>query len=214
MKTVYKILCPVFCVLLFPIFYFLPLIRLHISSSLSENLMSSIGLKDNISLKYIVSSLSSENEVKNSFIKTLISSIRDKDSTLGQMFTNTGWLYAAGICLIVTLVIALAAAIVSIATKKFILSSSLTLGAMVTLFASNKLFDAFAAPMLSGKISIGSLITSAAQSESADLLGGLLGSIAKLDILHLGLSYEAAMFSLGIALILGICVIFEKRFEK
>lgn len=214
MKTVYKIVSPVFCVLLFPIFYFLPLIRIHISSSLSETLMSNIGLKENMSLQYIISSLNDGSDVTNSFIKTLISSINDKESVLGKMFTNTGWLYAAIVCFIVSLVITLVVIGFSAFSKKYVLSTCLTGGAMVTLFAANKLFDAFAAPMLSGKISIGSLLSSASASESAGLLGGLLGNLAKLDILHLGISYQAAMFSLGIALILGICAIVEARTEK
>lgn len=213
MKTVYKIAGPIFCALVFPIFYFLPLIRIFISSTLSENLMSSIGLKENMSLKYIISSLSGD-EISNSFIKTLIKSIGDKESTLGKMFTNTGWLYAAIVFLILALLIALAVIFVTIFTKKTMLSLGLTAGSMVSLFTANKLFDAFAAPMLSGKISIGSLISSASTSESAGVLGGLLGSLAKLSILRLGISYQAAMFALGISLIIGICAVVEQRYEK
>lgn len=212
MKIVYKILGPIFCLLLFPIFYFLPLIRIFISSALSENLMSAIGLKENMSLSYILSSVG--NETGSNILKTLVNAINDKDSTLGQLFTNVKFLYAAGVFLIVTLVLALVVTCLILFTKKYFVTTGLTLGAMITLIVTNKLFDAFASPLLSGKIGLSSLISSAAQSESADLLGGLLGNIAQLKILEMGISYSAAMFALGIALILGICVIAETRLTK
>ena len=214
MKTVYKIICPIFCALLFPVFYFLPVIRIFISSSLSENLMKSIGLKEHLSIKYILSSVNGSNEATNSLLKNLISSLRDKDSAIGQMFTNAGWLYAAAICLLVTLLLALVIIAVAVFTKKYVLSSSLTLGAMVTLFAADKCFDGFASPLLSGKIGISNLISSAASSESGDLLGGLFGSIVKLKVLQLDTAYSAAMFIFGIVLILGICAIVETKYSK
>lgn len=212
MKTLYKILGSIFCLLLFPIFYFLPLIRVFISSSLSADLMSKIGLPENMSLKYLISVAG--NETGSSIVKTIFDAIRDKDSTIGQMFTNMNYLYAAGICLIIALVIALTAVGFIIFSKKYVLTTALTGGSMVFLMVTNKLFDAFAAPMLSGKIGISSLISSAAQTEGADLLGGLFGSLLKLKILEMGASYTAAMFALGIALILGICAIVETRYAK
>ena len=215
MKTMYKITTPILCIALFPVFYFLPLIRVFISSSLSDKLMSSIGLKQYMSINYIVSSLSgSENE--SSLIKTLISTLNDSESTLGQLFTNKGYLIASIVCLAVTLVLILVIAGFAIFSKKYILTTGLTAGALVTLFATNKLFDAFAAPMISGEIGISSLISSASSeaSSSTGLIGSLLGSLVSLDILKLSFAYSVAMFVLAIVLILGICAIVETRYVK
>ena len=213
MKTLYKILGPVFCILLFPIFYFLPIIRVVISSSLAKNLMGTLGLKENMSIKYFISALS--NDTGSSIIKTIVSSINDKDSLIGQTFTNIKFIYAAAVFLAVTIVLTLVVIGFIIFSKKYVLSTGLTAGAIVSLIITNKLFDAFAAPMLSGKIGISSLISSAAQStEGADLLGGLFGSLLKLNVLEMGASYTVAMFALGIVLILGICAIVETKLAK
>lgn len=214
MKTVYRIVCPIFCALVFPIFYFLPLIRIFISSSLSENIMATIGLKENMSLKYLISAFG-DNESQSGIFKAIIESIKDKDSTLGKMFTNTGYLKAAAVFLILALVIVLVTIIVTAATKKTGLSIGLTLGAMFSFIVANKLFNAFAEPMLSGKIGIGSLITSAAGSnESAGVLGGLLGSVFQLKVLELGWAYPVTLLVLGISVIIGICAVFEQKYAK
>lgn len=212
MKTMYKISASVLCIALFPVFYFLPILRVFISSSLSENLMSTIGLKQYMSISNIVSSLGGS-ETQNSIIKTLISTLNDSESTLGQLFTNKGYLIASLVCLAVTLVLLLVIAGFAIFSKKFILTTGLTAGAMITLFATNKLFDAFAAPMISGEIGIGSLISSTA-SDASGMLGSILGSLVSLDILELSFAYPVAMFVLGIVLILGICAIVETRYVK
>ena len=51
MKTLYRILSPILCIAAVPIALFVPLVRLVITSSLSANIMSTMGIKEYSSAK-------------------------------------------------------------------------------------------------------------------------------------------------------------------
>lgn len=210
MKTIYRILAPVFAVLLLASFFFVPILRVKISSSLAPNIMSTVGLKENIAVKDVVDM--SKNEKSSGILTALMDTLKDKDSIIGAKLTTINFLYAALVLLILALLVILAVAVLGALMKKHIVPTALTAGAMALLFAANKCFDAFAVPFLNGKIGLSSLINSSADGAAA--LGSLLGSLVKMEELHLGLVYSLAMFGLGIVLVLGVCAIAEQKLEK
>lgn len=210
MKIVYRVLAPVFALLLLVSFFFVPILKVKISSSLSQNLMSTVGLKENIAVKDIAEM--GKNEKTGNILTALMDTLKDKDSVLGAKLTTINFLYAALVLLVIALLLILALAVFAAIFKKQLIPTALTAGAMVVLFAANKCFDAFAVPFLTGKIGLSSLINSSAEGASA--LGSLLGSLVKMDALEMGLVYSLAMFGLGIILILGLCALVEQKVEK
>lgn len=213
MKTAYRVITCIFCVLVFPIAYFMPILHVYVGSALSEtSLLNNIGLKEYMSVNFLVNSSKNESDIMKQIIQSLLKSMGDKDSKLGSLVEGRGYVIAALVLFIIALVAVLVLLGFAAFSKKYIVCSGVTLFSIASLFAAEKCFDRFAAPFLSGKVSLGNLINS--DGDAASLLSGLLGSVAQVKIFELGIAASLIMFILCIVLILGICALVEKNYEK
>lgn len=212
MKTVYKILGTICYLAVFPVMYFLPLIRFHITSSFSESLMSSLNFKEYLSLSYIVKMLSNTTEQQDTLITLIMNVINNKESKISGMFTNKPWIIAALVFAALMLVLCLATAVITVVTKKVGLSVGLGAGSIVSALLMNFCFKRFAEPLLSGKISLANLISGT--DTSTTIVSSLLGGALRIDALQLAVAFSIAVMLLVIAIIIGVCALFEKNFEK
>ena len=205
MKTIHRILTPIFSILVFPAAIFLPMFRIMISSGLSAseegktNLLSTFGLGEFISLKdlYETYLASKDPETKN-ILTTLWQALSgEKKQEILDSITTLNWGAVFIGFLAATLVIALVLLIVSAATKKPGASFILSVIGAVCAFAMNASFDVFAVPFVSGKVNINTI----------------LGNIAKVDYMKLGTAYSAIILIFVCAAILSICAMMESKNE-
>ena len=208
MKTAYKIVMPILTLSIFPILFFLPLLHLNITSSLAGSLSGTLGIPEYSSIYHWIKAGSQMDETQKALWKNIFDAIKDKDGTLGSMFTNRHFVYMFLIFAALMLALALAAAVFAIATKKYGVTLCLSAGALVSAFAMNKSFDGFAKPFLSGKIGISSLL---GNSDSSGLLGNLLGSLAKVESLELAAAYSLAFFVLLLAAVFALIALIYFR---
>lgn len=222
MKTVYRIITPILSIAIFPVLYFLPLLRVMISSGLSAgetktNLLTTLtGLKDYISINDIVK-LTSGDENKMSIYKQLWSNLADdtKQKILGD-FSCGKFLIAAAVFLALFILLMLALMFISAISKNHLPSLCVSAGALISLFAANGCFKAFAKPFLSGAIGIGSIINGLAteSSSSMNTLSALLGNLAKVDMLQLSIAYSACILITVAVIIFTLSAMIEEKYSK
>ncbi len=213
MKTAYKIVMPILCVAVFPVLFFLPLLHLNITSSLAGSLSANLGIREYSSLYQLLQMGKGMDDTQTALWKSIGKAFFDKGGTLGSVFTNTGWLYAVAVFAGLMLLLTLLTAVLAIVTKRYVLVSCFAGGALVSAFAMNKCFDAFARPLLTGEIGISSLL-SGAGSDSSGLLSNLLGSLAKMESLELASAYGLAFFLLLCALVFSVVTAIMKHYNK
>ena len=211
MKLAYKIVMPILTLSIFPILFFLPLLHLNVTSSLAGSLSANLGIPEYSSLFHWVKTAGAMDEKQSLLWKSIFNAIKDKDGTIGSLFTNRHFVYMFLVFAALMLVLAIAAAVMAIATKRYGLTACFTAGSLIAAFAMNKSFDGFAKPFLSGKISISSLLSS---SDSSGVLGSLLGSLAKVESLELASAYSLAFFMLLLAVIFAVIVFIYQRYAK
>ena len=211
MKLAYKIVMPILTLSIFPILFFLPLLHLNVTSSLAGSLSANLGIPEYSSLFHWVKTAGEMDEKQSLLWKSIFNAIKDKDGTIGSLFTNRHFVYMFLVFAVLMLVLAIAAAVLAIVTKRYGLTACLTAGSLISAFAMNKSFDGFAKPFLSGKISISSLLSS---SDSSGILGSLLGSLAKVESLELAAAYSLAFFMLLLAVIFAVIVFIYQRYAK
>ena len=211
MKIAYKIVMPILTLAIFPVLVFLPLLHLNITSSLAGSLSQNLGIPEYSSLYRILRMATGMEDTQSALWKSIGQAFMDKDSTIGGMFTNTKWLYFFAVFAGLMLLLALAAAVLSIVTRKYLLVGGITLGSLVSAIAMNASFNAFAKPLLNGSISISSLLSS---SDSSGILGSLLGSLAKVESLELAAAYSCAVFLLFAAVVFTAVAVIVRRNEK
>ena len=214
MKTVHRILTPVLSVLIFPVAIFLPLIRMVISSGLASgenktNLLDNFGIGEFISLKDIYTLFIADSDsTSTSLIKSLWSALAEdkKQAILDSMALNWGIVFL--VLLAAVLLVALAAAIVSAATKKPGISILLSGFGVICTLLMNTAFDAFAKPFVIGAVNLNTLL-----GTSNQLLGALLGNVASVDYMKLGIAYSVILLIFVCCIILGICAYMEQKNE-
>ena len=211
MKTAYKIFMPLLTLAIFPILFFLPLLHLNITSSLAGSLSANLGIPEYSSIYHWIKAGGQMEGTQKALWKTIFEAIKDKDSTIGSMFTNRHFVYMFLIFAALMLVLAIATAVFAIATKKYGVTACLSAGTLISAFAMNKSFDAFAKPFLTGKISVSSLLGDA---DSSGILGNLLGSLAKVESLELASAYSLAFFMLLLAAIFAVIALIYFRNAK
>ena len=212
MKIAYKIIMPILTLAIFPVLIFLPILHLNITSSLAGSLSANLGIPEYTSAFQIIKMVTGMEDTQSTLWQSIGKALMDKDGTLGSMFTSTGWLYAFAVFAALMLLLALAAAVLSIVTRRYGLTTCITAGSLVSAFAMNKCFDAFAKPFLNGQISLSSLLSSG--GDTSGILGSLLGSLAKVESLELAAAYSFAFFLLLCAVIFSAIVFIMKRNEK
>ena len=211
MKLAYKIVMPILMLSIFPILFFLPLLHLNITSSLAGSLSGNLGIPEYSSIFHWVKAGGQLDDTQRTLWKSIFEAIKDKDGTIGSMFTNRHFVYMFIIFAVLMLVLAIVTAVFAIATKKYGVTMCLSLGTLVSAFAMNKSFDGFAKPFLSGKISISSLLGS---SDSSGILGNILGSLAKVESMELAVAYSLAFFMLLLAAIFAVIALVYFRNAK
>ena len=90
MKTLYRILSPVFCIAAIPIAIFMPAIRLVITSSLSANIMSTFGIKEYTSIFDLIKMISTADESSSQLFKVIYQIFTAEDSKIADMLTPEG----------------------------------------------------------------------------------------------------------------------------
>lgn len=215
MKTVYRILAPIISIAILPVLYFLPMFRIMITSGLNTgdtktNLLTSLaGVREFISFHDVTGMAKGSGKTLD-VIKNLLGNLDEetKQKILGDSHC-TEFLIAAGVFLAVFILLTLAFAVVSAATKKHLPSLCISLASFVSLLVCNGCFKAFAKPFLNGSIGLSSLFNSGNAQ-----LGALLGRLVSVDYLQLSLGYTFALF-ITIVLIIGtVCIIFEEKYAK
>ena len=199
MKVAYKIFVPLLEIAIFPVLFFLPLLHMNITSSLAGSLSQNLGIPEYSSLFYWVRTAGNMEETQSTLWKGIFEAIKDKNGTIGSMFTNRVWVYVFLSFAAAMLVLAIVTAVLAIATKRYGLTSIFSILTIGCAVGMNKSFDAFAKPFLTGQISITSLLGSADSDLSTGLLGNLLGSLAKVESMELAVAYSLAFFLLVIA---------------
>ncbi len=204
MKSIYRVLAPVFCVLLIPVIIFLPMIRMVVSSSLGgSNILSTYGLGEFISIKDVIVAVTDEQSATVQFFRSIVSNILTGDNALGESILGLkGWAVAFVVFLSIMLICALVLAGFAVFSKKYLVCNILNVVSIVSCFAMKTVFGFISEPFLSGKISLGSL--TGGSGDSSGLLSGLMNMVAKVDTLQLSYFYQVCILLLVGTLILGI----------
>ena len=148
MKIAYKIVMPLLTLAIFPILFFLPLLHLNVTSSLAGSLSGSLGIPEYTSIYHWIKTGGEMTETQRALWKNIFEAIKDKNGTIGSLFTNRHFVYMFLIFAALMLVLALVTAVFAIATKKYGATFCLSLGTLISAFAMNKSFDGFAKPFL------------------------------------------------------------------
>lgn len=206
MKSIYRVLAPILCVLLIPVIIFLPMIRMVVSSALGgSNILSTYGLGEFISIKDVIVAVTDEQSATVQFFRNIVSNILTGDNALGDSIVGLkGYAITFVVFLALMLISALVLAGFAIFTKKLAVCNILNVVSIVSCFAMKTVFGFIAKPFLSGEISLGSLANGSGSGESAGLLSGIMNMVAKVDTLQLSYFYQVCILILVGTLILGI----------
>ncbi len=215
MKTVHRILTPVLTLLIFPVSIFLPFFRIVITSGFSSgdtksNLLDNFGLSEFISLKDLYVNFMSEtdNGTMNLF-KTIWSALKeDKKQAMLESLPDLHWGIIFLVFFAIVLIAALVLVFVSALTKKP--SASLVISAIgaISTFAMNASFDAFAKPFVNGGFNLNTLLGTTNQ-----LLSTILGNVATIEYMKLGIVYSAILLIFICGIILSLCAVMEQKNE-
>ena len=222
MKTFYRILAPILSLVIFPVLYFLPLIRAMVSSSLlgaltgsdsgakTNLLTSTLGIGEYTSINDIVK-LSQGDTTSLQAWKSVFENLGDDlKERLSKEFACGRFLIAAlvffGLLVLLTLVFTVLSAVMS----KHVVPLCLAGGAFISALAMNACFNAFAKPFVTGAINLSSIIGG---TDNA-IVGALLGSAVTVDYLQLSVAYTVTLFILVMIMILTVCALVEEKFSK
>ena len=221
MKTIYRIIAPILSFAIFPVLYFLPLLRAMVSSSLlgaltgnssgtKTNLLTSLfGIGEYTSIKDIVTLAQGDTsrlETWKSVFEGLSDDIKER---LVNEFSCGKFLIASlvffGLLVLLTLVFTVLSAVMS----KHVVPLCLAGGAFVSALVMNACFNAFAKPFVTGAINLSSILN----TDNA-LVSSLLGSAVTVDYLQLSVAYTVTLFMLVMIMILTLCALVDEKFSK
>ena len=224
MKTVFRILTPIFSVAVLPVLYFLPLIRAMVSSGLlsalsgggsgtkTNLLTSTLGIGEYTSIKDIVA-LAQGDTSKFQNWKAVYDSLGDDfKKRLSEEFACGRWLIAALVFFALLVVLVLVITVLSAVTGKHVVPLCLSVGAFASALAMNACFNKFAMPFVSGAINLSSVLGGKVGDNA--ILGTLLGNAVSVDYLQLSVAYTVTLFLLVVVMILSVCALVEERFSK
>ena len=208
MKTLYRILSPVFCIAAIPIAIFMPAIRLVITSSLCANIMSTFGIKEYTSIFDLIKMISTADESSSQLFKVIYQIFTAEDSKIADMLTTTPWLIAAAVLLVIILIAMIVSAVLGALGKSGV-CTIITGASAVLAIAMNKCFDAFAKPFVSGQIGLKSLLS----TDSETVLSQLIGNAANVACLELSFMYQALMLLCAATAIFSLFAYFDKKYN-
>lgn len=207
MKILNRIVVFILSLSIFPIMYFLNLVRAVVSISESSSLYTILS-------KIAEETASSAMELTFS-IKEIFKYISDGVSFGGMKFdlskipaellSGKNWVIAAGVLLAVAMIIAIVIMGCALFTNAYRTISALGAGGAICCFAALRFFARFAAPYMSGSIDVGDVLAQAFVGESNNLLGSIGASVLKgaisVDAFSLSNAVTLSLiFFIGIAL--------------
>lgn len=216
MKTLHRIITPVIAFCVFPAAIFLPLFRIMVVSGFAQgetktNLLSLLGLGEYISVKdiYTLYKHGAESSAAGTLKAVWESLNKEGKSRFLRALPAKGW----GICFLVSLLLvlltALALLICAAVLKRTSVSLILSGLGIFSTIIMNYSFNVFAKPFLSGAFSLKELLGSA---EGA--LSKLLGNMANVDYMKLGIAYSAILLIFVAALIFSIAALAEQKSDN
>ena len=223
MKTVYRILAPIFSIAIFPVLYFLPLIRAMVSSGLlgaltgktdgpkTNLLTTTLGIGEYTSINDVVR-MAKSGSSKFETLKSLLDNLGDDmKERLSKEFASGRFLIAALVFFVLLVVLTLVFTVLSAVMKKHIVPLCVAGGAFVSALIMNACFNAFAKPFVTGAVSLASVLGEGTQNA---LLTSLLGNAVTVDYLQLSVAYTVTLFLLVVVMILTVCALVEEKFAK
>lgn len=207
MKILNRIVVFILSLSIFPMMYFLNLVRAVVSISESSSLYTILS-------KIAEETASSAMELTFS-IKEIFKYISDGVSFGGMKFdlskipaellSGKNWVIAAGVLLAVAMIIAIVIMGCALFTNAYKTISALGAGGAICCFAALRFFARFAAPYMSGSIDVGDVLAQAFVGESNNLLGSIGASVLKgaisVDAFSLSNAVTLSLiFFIGIAL--------------
>ena len=223
MKTVYRILAPLLSIAIFPVLYFLPLIRAMVSSGLlgaltgntsgtkTNLLTSTLGLGEYTSIKDIVK-LSQGDTSSLQAWKSVFDNLGDDfKNKLTKDYAVDKFLIAALVFFVLLVLLVLVFTVLSAVMSKHIVPLCLSVGAFVSALIMNACFNGFAKPFVSGAINLSTVLGG---SNDNAVLGALLGNAVTVDYLQLSVAYSVTLFILVVIMILTVCALVEEKLSK
>ena len=213
MKTVYRVLTALFGLAVLPVLFFVPLLRFKMTLPLKIDL----GIPEYSGIFGLIRSVSAQTDQQKELMHKLMEAITDKNSQFGAIFTNRPWFYAFLVFLCVTALVGLALCVLSFIVKKPGPLIAVSCGGLLSAVLMNATFNAFAKPLLSGKIGLKSLLGGGGAADSgglSSLLTGLIGNAVTVDQLKLSFAYLLVLALFGLAVFVCVAAIVEKSNEK
>lgn len=208
MKIFNKIVVCLATLAIFPVMYFLNIVRAVVSISEDSSLYTILS-------KLAEKTASSAMEITFS-VKEIFKYISDGSVSFGgmtfdlskipaELLAGKNWVIAAGVLIAVALLIAIVIIGCALFTEAYKTIMALGAGGAVCCFVALRCFVRFAAPYMSGSIDIGELLANAFVGESNNLLGSIGTSILKgaisVDSFTLGNAVTLSLiFFIGVAL--------------
>ena len=213
MRILHRIATPLLSLLILPVSFFLPIFRILITSGFSSgdtktNLLDSFGLSEFISLYDIIRlALKAKEGTTGNLIATIWNAISgDKKQEIIDMLPGLHWGAVFAVFFVICIITALVLAIVSAATKKPGASLIISVIGALSAVIMNASFDAFAKPFLNGAFNLNTLLGNTNQ-----LLGALLGNVASIDYMKLGIAYSVMLLIFVGGAIFSICAMMEQK---
>lgn len=208
MKAVNKIVVFLLAFSVFPITIFLELVRGVFSISQSSSLYTILSklaedtansaLELTYSVKEIIEKIG-EGGISFAGMSFDMSKIPD------ELLEGKGWIIAAGVLLVIALVIAVVIMGCALFTKAYKTITCLGAGGAICTFAAMRCFAKFAAPYLNGTRDIGEILAEALIGDDANLLGSIGSAFLKNAISVDSLSLGSAV-TLSFVVFLGIAL--------
>lgn len=213
MKLLHRIITPILSLIILPVSFFLPIFRILITSGFSSgetktNLLDTFGLSEFISLNDIVNlAVKAKEGTTGNLLTTIWNAVSgEKKQEIIDSIPGLHWGAVFAVFFVICIITALVLAIVAAATKKpgasLILSGVGALSAVIM----NASFDAFAKPFLNGAFNLNTILGTTNQ-----LLGSLLGNVASIDYMKLGIAYSVILLIFIITAIFSLCAVMEQK---
>ncbi|MBO5395551.1 MAG: hypothetical protein J6A97_01590 [Clostridia bacterium] len=213
MKLLHRIITPILSLIILPVSFFLPIFRILITSGFSSgetktNLLDTFGLSEFISLNDIVNlAMKAKEGTTGNLLTTIWNAVSgEKKQEIIDMIPGLHWGAVFAVFFVICIITALVLAIVAAATKKpgasLILSGIGAFSAVIM----NASFDAFAKPFLNGAFNLNTILGTTNQ-----LLGSLLGNVASIDYMKLGIAYSVILLIFVITAIFSLCAVMEQK---
>lgn len=208
MKIFNKIVICLASVAIFPIMYFLNIVRAVVSISENSSLYTILS-------KVAEETASSAMEITFS-VKEIFKYISEGSLSFGgmkfdlskipaELLTGKNWVIASAILIVIAMLIAIVIVGCALFTNAYKTITALGASGAVCMFAALRCFIRFSAPYMSGSIDVGEILANAFVGESNNLLGSIGTSFLKgaisVDSFTLGNAVTLSLvFFIGIAL--------------